>query len=114
MCWSWLLLMPARALARGPWSERYPRARGAVRRVAAQACHRKKEAADQPIPVSHARSNTTCYGYDHAIDGRRRFSIDKDTLELVNGRRQCNLHWQAINKLKKVRASSRNGGHARC
>jgi hypothetical protein len=82
--------------------------------VAAQACHRKKKAADQPIPVSHARNNTTCYGHDHVIVGWPRFAIDKDTLELVNGRRQCNLHWQAINKLKTVRGSSRNGGHARC
>ena len=61
-----------------------------------------------------ARSNATCYGYGHAIDGWPRFAIDKDTLERVEGERQCNQHWLALLKLKKVRASSGNGGHAPC
>ena len=40
-----------------------------------------------------ARSNATCYGYGHAIDGRQRFAIDKDALERVSGERQCSRHW---------------------
>ena len=61
-----------------------------------------------------ARSNATCYGYGHAIDGRQRFAIEKDTLVGVEGQRQCNKHWQALRTLKQVRASSGNGGHAPC
>ena len=61
-----------------------------------------------------ARSNATCYGYGHAIDGRKRFAIDKGTLEGVPGERQCNLHWLALFKLKQVRASTRKGVRAPC
>ena len=61
-----------------------------------------------------ARSNATCYGYGHAIDGRKRFAIDKGTLEGVPGQRQCNKHWQALRVLKEVRASTRKGVRAPC
>ena len=61
-----------------------------------------------------ARSNATCYGYGHAIVGWPRFAIDKDTLAGVPGERQCNQHWQALNRRKQVRASTRKGVRAPC
>jgi hypothetical protein len=91
-------------LARVPWGERYPRAKGGVGRLAARACHYAKDGAEPPIPASLVRSAAVCYGYGHAISGVTRAAIHLKSLEPVPDQRQCNPHWQVLHKMRQVRA----------